>query len=455
MSTALAIASVTAVLKDLLNNGLIDHNLSSTLGNVAVIATPPDRVDTGVLNPQSQLNLFLYQVTPNAGWRNVALPSRDARGRRMSNPPLALDLHYLLIAYGAVDLHAEILLGYGMQLLHETPVLTRSAIRTALAPPSPVTPGGGLPPQLQALFTSELAEQIELIKIVPETLNTEEISRMWTAFQAHYRPTVAYHVSVVLIESKASARSPLPVRARRVYVVPFRQPFIEEIRSRAIATDPFLPTQPILAGHQIALRGRGLRGDDVRVAVGGIDVIPADAEVTDAQIALLLPSGLRAGIQGVQVIHRRLMGEPPTPHRGVESNVAAFVLRPRLEAIALANMSGSGTAPRSGEVTVTVTPPVGDTQRVMLLLNEFIPIASPPSGSPIEATETESYSFVAPSRIPLSPPSGGPGETGTITIPITRVKAGTYLVRVQVDGAESVLATDAIGQFVAPQVTIP
>ena len=32
MSTALAIASVTAVLRDLLNNGLVDHNLASTVG---------------------------------------------------------------------------------------------------------------------------------------------------------------------------------------------------------------------------------------------------------------------------------------------------------------------------------------------------------------------------------------------------------------------------------------
>ena len=31
MSNALAIASVTAVLKDLLNNGLIDHNVSKAL----------------------------------------------------------------------------------------------------------------------------------------------------------------------------------------------------------------------------------------------------------------------------------------------------------------------------------------------------------------------------------------------------------------------------------------
>jgi hypothetical protein len=46
MSNALAIASVTAVLKDLLNNGVIDHDLTSVVGSdVAVTALPPDRIE--------------------------------------------------------------------------------------------------------------------------------------------------------------------------------------------------------------------------------------------------------------------------------------------------------------------------------------------------------------------------------------------------------------------------
>jgi len=136
MSSALAIAAVSASLKDLLNNGLIDHDLSS-IGSFTVTAQPPDRISTGQTEA-NQLNLFLYRVTPNQGWRNVGTPSRDARGVRISNPPLALDLHYLLTAYGAVDLNAEVLIGYAMQILHETPVLTRQQLRTALAAPAPV-----------------------------------------------------------------------------------------------------------------------------------------------------------------------------------------------------------------------------------------------------------------------------------------------------------------------------
>ena len=45
MSSALAIAGVTAVLRDLLNDGLINHNVSGVLGStVTVSVLPPDRV---------------------------------------------------------------------------------------------------------------------------------------------------------------------------------------------------------------------------------------------------------------------------------------------------------------------------------------------------------------------------------------------------------------------------
>jgi Pvc16 N-terminal domain/IPT/TIG domain len=445
MSSALAIAAVTAVLRDLLNNGLIDQNISSLLGNVIVSALPPDRIDVTSDNQQSQLNLFLYQVTPNTGWRNVGLPSRNGEGERISNPPLALNLHYLLTAYGAQDLHSEILLGYGMQLLHETPVLPRAAIRNSLALSTHVGGGSGLPPQMQALLTSELAEQVEQVKIIPESLNTEEISRMWSAMQANYRPTAAYQATVVLIESRQSTKSALPVRARNIYPVPFNQIVIEEIKSQATAGDPILSNQPILAGYNLVLTGSGLSAAIVRVVIGGVEQTPAMANVSNQQIIVALPTPLSAGVHGVQVIHRISMGTPETPHRGFESNVAAFVLRPTIDPGTITFTSAAGPAPIQGTVTLTVDLPIGDSQRVVLILNQLIPISNPPDES-----VGKSYSFIAPTRPPVSPPV----SILTIGIPVKGLVAGTYLVRVQIDGAESPLISNAAGQYVGPQVTI-
>lgn len=447
MSTALALASVTAVLKDLLNNGLIDHNVSGQVGeSVTVSALPPDRIPTDASNEKSQLNLFLYQVTPNASWRNVGLPSRNDRGDRLTNPPLALDLHYLLTAYGEKELHTEILLGYGMQLLHETPVLTRDAIRRSLAPLDPLD-GSTLPPTLQGLYGAGLAEQVEQIKICPMTINTEEISRLWSAFQARYRPTVAYQATVVLIESRSGrGRSALPVRERNIYAVPFAQPFIEQIMSQADDNAPVVASQQIFAGYNLILKGQQLSGEDTRINVGGIEVTPPSNNITATHIRFQLPAALRAGVQGVQVVQYTLMGTPETPHAGVASNVAAFVLRPSITTVSATTQPGSAAGLLSGTVNLQVNPAVGRDQRVVLLLNELNPPANrPPSSYRFEATSP--YQLILPPQVP-------PETATSFAVPIHDVSTGTYLVRLQVDGAESQVTLDAANKYSAPSVNI-
>ena len=106
MSNALAIAGVTRVLRELLNEGLVNQGVAGLLGSTVLVTTlPPDRITTVANGTEAtSLNLFLRQVSPNLGWRNEALPSLDAAGRgRLSNPPLALDLHYLVSAHGTEE----------------------------------------------------------------------------------------------------------------------------------------------------------------------------------------------------------------------------------------------------------------------------------------------------------------------------------------------------------------
>jgi hypothetical protein len=134
MSNGYAVAAVTAVLKYLVENGMAAYKVADTTGSVKVSAVPPDRVSLPASGDPNQINLFLHQVTPNIGWRNVGLPVRDARGDRVGNPPLALDLHYFVTVYGSNNYYGEILLGHVMKLLHETAVLSRDYIRAALSP---------------------------------------------------------------------------------------------------------------------------------------------------------------------------------------------------------------------------------------------------------------------------------------------------------------------------------
>lgn len=108
MSNALAIAGVTAVIKDLLDSGLIDHAVIDAMGaGVTVSAQAPDTIALDDANGP-QLNLFLHQVTHNTALRNAALPSRDAAGNRIANPPLALDLHFVDLDHrGAPELFRQ------------------------------------------------------------------------------------------------------------------------------------------------------------------------------------------------------------------------------------------------------------------------------------------------------------------------------------------------------------
>jgi hypothetical protein len=122
------------------------------------------------------------------------------------------------------------------------------------------------------------------------------------------------------------------------------------------------------------------------------------------------------------------MGTPPTAHRGFESNVAPFVLHPTIGVTsAVASVSG-GT-----DVVLNLTPNIGIGQRAVLLLDSL-------PGDPVR-------SF-------MSQPVVSAVDSSQVIINIHGVTAGKYLVRVQIDGAESLLTTMA-NVFSGPTVTMP
>jgi hypothetical protein len=461
VSSPLAIAAVTAVFKDLLNDGLIDNDvLPTAIGAFKVTALPPDRVSLNGAGAVSQLNIFLYQVMPNPGWRNIGYPSRDSAGNVISNPLLALDLYYLLTAYGTDDLHAEILLGFAMQLLHETPVLTRAAIRQALDP-AVATAGSSVKDIITRSGAANLADQVEQIKISPLSLNTEEQSHLWTAFQTNYRPSVAYQVSVVLIESKKPVKPAMPVTRRNIYTVPLRHPNITEVEQeppnkKIMRSQP--PSVEWATAIPMTVRGNNLLAPDVSVVFESGEespdpnIIPTPrtatidaANSTQEQLQITLPTQLRAGLRSLQVVHPLAMGAP-TLHKGFESNRTAFLLRPKIRPagtgydIVLSDKTGTGNAPRGATVTIKLDPAVGKKQDVVLMLNQTDALAG---------ELPRAFSFARPPRV-----AADPETTNELVFPIAGVQRGKYLVRVQVDGAQSLLDTDGSGKYSAPVIDL-
>ncbi|KXU84621.1 hypothetical protein CR51_41470 [Caballeronia megalochromosomata] len=410
MSTALAVAAVTQALKNLLADGVLDDNVSGQVGDVRVTALPPDRVAVDGTDAHSQINLFLYQVTENAAWRNVGLPSFSRTGERISNPPLALDLHYLLMAYGVQELHSEILLGYAMQILHDTPQLSRDGLREALkgidastttSPPGVVKPPE-IPKHLGMIALSNLAEQFELVKFTPEVLSTEEISRLWTAFGAKYRTSAAYVASCVLIQSTVATRATRPVIRSNLEVVQFLRPTIGDAQPSMVA-----------AGKTLTLTGSQLwQPGSTHVQLSSVEV-PVQPGATSLQLQVLVPNTLRAGINTASVSlgvsfadTDPAVGERPGPM----SNTVAFMLIPSL-------LNVPASAKQGAAVTVDVNPPVGFDQDVQILLDDTA-IVVPPRPAPPAGTET----------------------TTSITFTVPKgMAAGIVHVRIRVDGAESKL----------------
>jgi hypothetical protein len=385
MSNSLAIAAVTATLRSLLTHGL---------GIADVTVQPLDSAGKGVTG--DRLNLFLYQTLPDAAWRNLDMP-RQAHPGEPGRPPLPLTLYYLVTAFSAGDddSRSHVLLGQAMALLHDHPLLDPSEIESATAADLP---------------TSDLQLQIERVRVTLQPLPFDEMSKLWTAFQTQFRLSAAYQVSVVLIESTQPVARPLPVLARGkddrgVGLVSGALPALAELR-------PPLNLPAVQLGDPLTLVGRELRRDGAQVLLQTPRVAapfaPALLAASAAQLVVQIPPAGNpadpnaptatwpAGFYGVRAVATRA-GQPD-----LASNELPIALAPAITV--------APNAAPAGDLTLTVTcdPMVWPGQRVSLLFGDR--------------------------EVPAPAPTV---KTRVFTFAVTAVPAGQYVVRLRVDGIDS------------------
>ncbi len=416
MSNYLAIATVTATLQRILQSAVQVDVVGSRVTTVR-----PQNLGEGT--PETGVNLFLYQVSANPALNNADATQFYSRGSTAKRQA-ALDLYYILSFYGNDnELEPQRMLGSAVRALNDQWSLSPDTIRQTVANSS-----------LTFLRDSNLAQQIPQVLVIPMDLSLESLSQIWsTFFQTPYVLSVVYKVSVVMIEGEEPAKRALPVRSRR-YVATTDQPFVEEVVSQAGA---FIP---ILADSMLIIRGKQLQADNAQVRVCGVMATPQEVSPTQMKLDLSsIPAHrLRAGVQGLQVIHPTSAGRLPLPD-GTESNVAAFVLRPTITGVSISNLEMGISDHFFGDVSVEVDVTIGSNQRVVLFLNK------------ISSEEPEAYVFEAQYR---------EADTRSITVPIRQVQPGEYLVRVQVDGAESLLNVDTnsdsptFEQYIGPRLVI-
>jgi hypothetical protein len=427
MSNSAAVATVTAALRHVLNEALVGLP-GGAIANARVTTLRPDMLANADGDARG-INVFLYQTSINGSWNNAALPARRADGTGVARPEQAVDLHYLLTFSGdETALEPQRMLGAAVTALCARPVLSRALIRAIIA--SAVEAD-----QTTWLQFSDLAEQVDLVRFTPLSLNLEELSRLWSTFiQSPYRLSVTYQACVVLLDGDVTPQPALPVRTRGVDAAALNVPVITRVVADAD------PTGPIVPGALLRIEGRQLRGTSgTRVRLDDVEnPVPADA-VTGTRITLTLPAGTRAGVRSLQVLHPRLIGTPPVERSGAESEAAPVLVRPVVTGTV--DATRDDTDDTGVVVTVPVAPALGRNQRVLLMLNEH---------HPAEGQVGRAATFVA-----APPPPDAPEPITSVVVRAPVLLAGTYLVRVQVDGAQSVLEVGADGRFDTPRVIVP
>jgi hypothetical protein len=404
MSNALAIAAVTATLRGLIEAGV---EADPSMAGVTVTTRPLDKAR--VANATNQVNLFLYQSAVNGLWRNMDIPRTVHPGGR-GPAPLPLNLYYLLTAYHGSDedgalsdgrlLGTTRLLGLAMLALHDHAVLDADAVNA------------NIPLLDQADYPFQ---QVERVRITPHPMSVDELSKLWSSFQTEYRTSVAYEVSVVLIESTRPKRAALPVLRRGsgdegVFVVPVAAPHLTEIE---------LPHRKAAAelGDRLTLRGGDLGAEGLVVQVHHIELdapltLAPEADRTNDELHLQLPdpavtptarSDWAAGFCVLSAVVQR-PGLPPW-----RSNAMPVGLAPLLT-------SRSPASAPAGNVTITVTcaPQIRDGQRVTLLVGD---------------REFEAASVTTPAS---------PTAETTLVFQATALTAGAHALRLRVEGVESV-----------------
>lgn len=401
MSNGLAIAAATATIRNLLlaKVPLIDPELA----DLEVTTQPPDLARKGVT--KAQLNLFLYQTSVNAAWRNRDQP-KQVRPGETGMPPLALDLHYLLTAYGRGENDSDGLshraLGCAMGLLNDHALLGSDEIAAALS-------------------GNDLGDQIERVRITAMPLGVEEMSKLWTTFQSQYRISAAYAVGVILIDSRRAIRSPLPVLKRGVedrgpVAVAGLAPVLAEIRMPRSQSAVRLGEDMVLSGTNLTMIDTSVaitKPGEAPKPIGDEIVLTPMAADTSGNLRIRIddagtdPEALSRWRPGYYlVVLKQISAGLPV----VASNAMPFALAPRITLTPLAAPAGTIA------LTLTCAPRLRDGQQVQLILGDrqIAPVAV---DTPADKTLPTTLQFTVPG-----------------------VEAGNRVVRLRVDGVDSIPA---------------
>jgi Pvc16 N-terminal domain len=274
------------------------------------------------------------------------------------------------------------------------------------------------------LSATDVLDQVEQIKVVPHLMGTEEMSRLWMAFQTSYRPSAVYQVSVVLLQNRRPASAPLPVLSIGPVDQTTKRPAGVTVNSDMSAPTPTLTTavppngQPaVRVGETLAVTGFHLADGPAvlrftHTQTGIVNDLPVPAgSATATQLSIALGAAANPWRAGFYTV-KALIGSGTAMR---VTNALPIALAPTVGTV---TKTGSGAAT---VLTVTFTPSVWQAQRVSCLIGtqEFSPDNFPPPVS--------------------NPPSPDPVSQLNFTLDPSALGGAVPWLRLRVDDAESLL----------------
>jgi hypothetical protein len=352
VSDFLAIGGVSATLQSLLSDRM-ELPDEAPVAPVSIGPPPFSPKDNEPRKEEPRINLFLYRVDQNGFLQNQEIPGRGGGG--YGHPPLSLNLHYLVTAYGNAekntgsngtahfdDTIAHYLLGSAMRVLHEVPTVTNE-LASVRAP-------SGVP-----ILHRSLRDGYERIRLSLEPLTLEDVTKVWTALALRYRLSAAYLVNVIQIESRQPASFPRPVGQPASGTVPpqpgdppspgpwihshiIHPPTITDIKVRRQGEVAELPYPYARIGDHLVLHGTALSGPGTSVAFGDLSVPGTAARPDRIEVRIpdatvqgqgAIPSSLRLqpGMRTLRVV----TGGPAGRLSSMSSNDAVFMLVPAVD----------------------------------------------------------------------------------------------------------------------------
>jgi hypothetical protein len=256
--------------------GLVSESLQNLLVNEMKI-TP--EVPVTILAPDEAagktraLNLFLYKVKENSTLKNLDWQVKRGGPKRLVPPPLSLNLFYLMTAYAANDAltgnsNAQDVLGEAMRVFYENPIIPSEYL------------------------ADKLQDSREQLKIIMNTLDLDELSKIWSTFTQPFRLSVLYEVSVVQLDMKSGREVDMGKRVTKIgspREAPFNPPVVLSLE----------PSQGP-AASQISFHGSNLSGWKAYVTVLGRRL--ADAlDISGDSFKITIPPDLPPGFHEIRV----------------------------------------------------------------------------------------------------------------------------------------------------------